>query len=276
MTQAINRGFFTEVAREWGVTRALVPPTARKSRWQMWARWWEAGQPLAAPNVHARGRAPSASEWPICREKCTHVSTLDTRRPHPPIAPRVPRGAPERPRLRPRHPPRSPQPARLPHSPARPLCSARSPEGQAFRSLAGTQTASTPPPPRPPARPAAPAIRPIHVPTSPVADTHRRTGPARPQRHEPGLGSLQRLRQRFAPQGQSQRLILPASRRKAPDGRPAAPLRENTPRGVGPASRGYLRAPGPRVTSCCLRCQAPAPPPCTAQQTPKKAAVRGC
>ena len=148
MTQAINRGFFTEVAREWGVTRALVPPTARKSRWQMWARWWEAGQPLAAPNVHARGRAPSASEWPICREKCPHVSTLDTRRPHPPIAPRVPRGAPERPRLRPRHPPRSPQPARLPHSSSRPLRSARSHRGQSFQGLSHSPTAATAPPPR--------------------------------------------------------------------------------------------------------------------------------
>jgi hypothetical protein len=92
-----------------------------------------------------------------------------------------------------RHQPRSPQPARLPHSSSRPLRSAHSRRGESFQRLSHSPTAPTAPPPRGPTWPATRKTRSNHAPASPPPGAHRSTGPAHPQRRSPGCRPRQPL-----------------------------------------------------------------------------------
>jgi hypothetical protein len=106
--------------------------------------------------------------------------------------------------------PRSPQPARLPHSSSRPLRSARSHRGQSFQRLTHSPTAPTAPPPRRPAWPATRKTRPKHAPASPPPGSPRGTVPAHPQRRTPGCRLPERLGAPPAAWAHRRRLFCPA------------------------------------------------------------------
>ena len=171
-------------------------------------------------------------------------------------------------------PPRSPQPARLPHSSSRPLRSARSRRGQSFRRLSHSPTAPTAPPPRRPAWPATRKTRPNHAPAPPPPGTPRRIGSAHPQRRSPGCRSPQRLRRPPAAHVARRRLICPARPPGARSTGSGAPQRAPAPRASSPAPRLPTTTPWSLVTGCCLPGQALAARPCPAQPTPPFLPVR--
>jgi len=198
--------------------------------------------------------------------------------PPPPRPRHAPRRSPMAPKRSPplrRHPPRSPQPARLPHNSSWPLRGARSRRGQSFERLAHSQTAPTAPPPRCPTWPATRKTGCKHAPTSPPPGTHRRTGPAHPQRHSPGCRLAQRLGAPPAARSRRRRPFRPARPRTVRNRRFTATQRGPTPAWSSPSSWLPPATPSPPVRSRCSLRQAPAQQPGTAQPTPQVAAVRG-
>ena len=125
-----------------------------------------------------------------------------------------------------------------------------------------------------PTWPATRKTRSNHAPASPPPGAPRRTGPTHPQRRSPGFRLPERLSAPPAARAVRRHVFCPAPPRRPPDARCGASQRGPTPARSSPASWLSPATPSSPVGRRCSLRQAPAKPPCTAQQTPQVAAVR--